>query len=319
MKGIPDTDPYALPKGLPVPVDDGACRHLLGMKMPALLLPSTRAHDVNLADVSGVKAVFFFYPETGTPGAFIPEGWNEIPGACGCTPQSCAFRDQYLEFKRIGFDVFGVSTQNLDEQGEFAKRNNLPYELLNDSDFRVTKALQLPTFEFESKTFVKRLALVVERGKIEKVFYPVFPPDKNAKAVLDYLRARLLESYKGVIIEESLEDKSILSELRILETEVEKVTDRNKTPWLKLWTKHTVEVPEAKAQAVAERLAKTIDRKHGGAWYADFKNRQFHYIIFRDRIFKVDRQSKQQYDEVNRFGETLGIPSYQLDFSPQIK
>jgi len=122
-----------------------------------------------------------------------------------------------------------------------------------------------------------------------------------------------------VIIEESLENKSILGELRILETEVEKVTDRSKTPWLKLWTKHTVEVPEADAQAVAERLARIIDRKHGGSWYADFKNQRFHYIIFRDRIFKVDRRSKQQYDEVNRFGEALGIPSYQLDFSPQIK
>jgi hypothetical protein len=122
-----------------------------------------------------------------------------------------------------------------------------------------------------------------------------------------------------VIIEESLENKSILGELRILETEVEKVTDRSKTPRLKLWTKHTVEVPEADAQAVAERLARIIDRKHGGSWYADFKNQRFHYIIFRDRIFKVDRRSKQQYDEVNRFGEALGIPSYQLDFSPQIK
>ena len=128
-----------------------------------------------------------------------------------------------------------------------------------------------------------------------------------------------LGSYRGVIIEESLENKSILGELRILETEVEKVTDRSKTPWLKLWTKHTVEVPEADAQAVAERLARIIDRKHGGSWYADFKNQRFHYIIFRDRIFKVDRRSKQQYDEVNRFGEALGIPSYQLDFSPQIK
>jgi hypothetical protein len=150
------------------------------------------------------------------------------------------------------------------------------------------------------------------------VFYPVFPPDKNADAVLDYLRGRLVGPYRGVIIEESLEDKGILSELRILETEVEKVTERNKTPWLNLWTKHTVEIPEAEAQRVAERLAKMIDRKHGGSWYADFKNQRFHYIIFRDRIFRVDRRSKQQYDEANRFGESLGIPSYQLDFSPQI-
>ncbi len=134
MKGLLDTDPYALPRGLPVPVDDGACRHLRGMKMPSFSLPSTAAHDVNLADASRRDTVFFFYPETGKPGALIPDSWNDIPGARGCTPQSCAFRDHYQEFKKLGFEVFGVSTQNLDEQIEFAKRNNLPYELLNDSD-----------------------------------------------------------------------------------------------------------------------------------------------------------------------------------------
>lgn len=130
---------------------------------------------------------------------------------------------------------------------------------------------------------------------------------------------RPLKPYRGVIIEESLQDKSILSELTILETEVEQVTDRNKTPWLAKWTKHTVEVPEEQGLVVAQRLAKAIVLGHKGSWYADFKNEQFHYIIFRDRVFKVDRRSKEQYDEANRFGEALGIPSYQLDFSPQIK
>jgi len=194
LKGLLDTDPYLLPKGLPVPVDDGARRHLPGMKMPSLSLQSTGPHDVNLADASAREAVFFFYAETGRPGALIPEGWSEIPGARGCTPQSCGFRDHYREFKKLGFEVFGVSTQNLDEQIEFAKRNKLPYELLNDSDFRLTKALRLPTFEFDSNTFVKRLALVVERGRIEKVFYPVFPPDKNAELVLEYLRRKYVSS-----------------------------------------------------------------------------------------------------------------------------
>jgi len=174
LKGPLDTDPYALPKDLPVPVDDGACRHLRGMKMPAFSLPSTAARDVSFADASRRKAVFFFYPETGKPGALIPDGWNDIPGARGCTPQSCAFHDHYQEFKKIGFEIFGVSTQNLDEQIEFAKRNKLPYELLNDSDFRLTKSLQLPTFKFGSKTFVKRLALVVGRGRIEKCSIPSF-------------------------------------------------------------------------------------------------------------------------------------------------
>ncbi len=188
MKGLRDIDPYALPKGLPIPVNDGACRHLTGMKMPSFSLRSTGTLDVDLADVSRRKAVFFFYPETGKPGALIPEGWNEIPGARGCTPQSCAFRDHYQEFKKLGFEVFGVSTQNLNEQMEFAQRNKLPYELLNDSDFRLTNALRLPTFKFGSKTFLKRLALVVGLGRIEKVFYPIFPPDKNPELVLKYLR-----------------------------------------------------------------------------------------------------------------------------------
>ncbi len=130
---------------------------------------------------------------------------------------------------------------------------------------------------------------------------------------------RLSKSYRGVIIEESLEDKSILSELKILETEVENITDRDKTPWLMRWTKHTVEVPEEEAQAVAQHLAKAIDLGHKGSWYADFKNEQFHYVILRDKVFKVDRRNKEQYDEANRFGEALGIPSYQLDFSLQVK
>jgi peroxiredoxin len=190
LKGLLDTDPYVLPKGLAVPVDDGACRHLLGMKMPSLSLHSTGGHDVNLAEASRRKAVFFFYPETGKPGALIPKGWNEIPGARGCTPQSCAFRDHYREFKKLGFEVFGVSTQNLDEQIEFAKRNKLPYELLNDSDFRLTNALRLPTFKFGSTTFIKRLALVAREDEIEKVFYPVFPPDKNAEIVLEFLQGK---------------------------------------------------------------------------------------------------------------------------------
>ena len=130
---------------------------------------------------------------------------------------------------------------------------------------------------------------------------------------------RLPKSYRGAIIEESLEDRSILGELKILETEVEQVTDRHKTPWLTRWTKHMVEVPEEQAQAVAQRLAKAIVLGHKGSWYADFKSEEFHYIIFRERVFKVDRRSKEQYDEANRYGEALGIPSYQLDFSPQIQ
>ena len=189
VKEAPDTDPYLLPQDLPVPVDDGACLHLPGMKVPSISLRSTSGRDVNLASASSGQVVFF-YPETGKPGTQIPTIWNEIPGARGCTPQSCSFRDRYREFRELGFEVFGVSAQSLDEQKEFAKRNNLPYELLNDSDFRLTNELRLPTFKFKSKTFIKRLALVIRRGRIEKVFYPIFPPEKNAEVVLEYLRGK---------------------------------------------------------------------------------------------------------------------------------
>ena len=190
MKQAIDTDPHFLPADLPVPVDDGACRHLRAMKVPSISLRSTSGRDVNLASASSGRVVFFFYPETGKPGTQIPKTWNEIPGARGCTPQSCSFRDRYREFRELGFEVFGISAQSLDEQKEFAKRNNLPYELLNDSDFRLTNELRLPTFKFKSKTFIKRLALVIRRGRIEKVFYPIFPPEKNAEVVLEYLRGK---------------------------------------------------------------------------------------------------------------------------------
>src|SRR5438105_14723672 len=116
MKGVIDTDPYALPKGLPVPVDDGACRHLRGMKMPAFSLPSAAAHDVNLSSVSKRNAVFFLYPETGKPGALIPDGWNDIPRARGCTAQSCAFRDQYQDVKKRRLEVLSRISQKLDEE-----------------------------------------------------------------------------------------------------------------------------------------------------------------------------------------------------------
>ena len=187
VKEILDTNPYELPADLPVPIDDGACDHLTGMRIPVVSLRSTKGREVNLAEASQRPTVLFFYPETGKPGLPIPEDWNQIPGARGCTPQSCAFRDHYREFKRLGFEVFGVSTQPFEEQLEFAKRNNLPYELLNDSELELTKRLRLPTFRFQSKVFINRLAAVTKNGTVEKVFYPVFPANKNAERVLEYL------------------------------------------------------------------------------------------------------------------------------------
>lgn len=124
-------------------------------------------------------------------------------------------------------------------------------------------------------------------------------------------------NYTGVIIEESLEGKDILNEVRIIATKVEDATAEHKTPWVKQWTLHTVEIPENQADTVARKISEALDREH--EWYTDFKNNSFHYIIFRDKVFKVDRSKKEQYDDVVRFGISLGIPDYQLDFSPQIR
>lgn len=124
-------------------------------------------------------------------------------------------------------------------------------------------------------------------------------------------------NYKGVIIEESLEDKSVLQDVEILDTKVEEVTESHRTPWMKQWTLYTVEISEGRVGKIAEKISKSLDREH--SWYADFKNKEFHYIIFRDKVFKVNRNKKEEYDEVTKYGISLGIPDYQLDFSPEIK
>ena len=178
---------YSLPSDLPVPQDDGACDHLVGMALPEISLRSTADRSVSLAHIAQEPAVFFFYPRTGRPDEPAPVGWDEIPGARGCTPQSCGYRDQYKAFQALGVQVFGVSTQTTEFQQEFVRRMNVPYEILSDSDFVLTKALRLPTFDFNSMRLFKRIAIVARNGKIEKVFYPVFPPDKNAETVLAWL------------------------------------------------------------------------------------------------------------------------------------
>ena len=179
---------YELPKDLPVPRDDGACNHLVGIKVPSLLLTSTAGREVDLSRLTG-KTVVYCYPRTGKPGQELPKGWNEIPGARGCTPQSCAFRDHFQEFHSLGIAVFGLSTQDTNYQQEVARRLNLPFELLSDSTLVFTHALQLPTFEVEGMTLIKRLTLIIEAGRIIKVFYPVFPPDKDAGEVIQWLSA----------------------------------------------------------------------------------------------------------------------------------
>jgi len=181
--------PYDLPPDLPVPVDDGACDHLLGRAMPRVRLVSTRGRKVDVAKASLRPTVMFFYPAaTGKPD--MPREWDLIPGARGCTPQNCAYRDHYQEFRALGYEVHGVSAQPPGEQKQFADRMHIPYELLSDSAFELTEALQLPTFEFQGRRYIKRSTLVVKDGRIKKVFYPIFPPNRNADVVLEHLRGR---------------------------------------------------------------------------------------------------------------------------------
>lgn len=182
-------DLYSLPKDLPVPVDDGACDHLPGMEMPAVALPSTAGRDVDLSSLPG-RTVVYLYPHTGRPDREAQPGWNEIPGARGCTPQSCAFRDHYAELRDLGTGVYGLSTQDTDYQREAVERLHLPFELLSDERFELIGALRLPTFELAGTRYVKRITLILLDGRIEKVFYPVFPPDRNAEEVIRWLGER---------------------------------------------------------------------------------------------------------------------------------
>jgi len=183
---------FPLPPDLPVPVDDGACRHLAGMRMPAIALPATGGRLVRLDQLPAPRTIIFCYPMTGVPGKPLPEGWHAIPGARGCTPQTCGFRDRYTELRDLGAEVFGLSTQTTEYQREMANRLAIPFEVLSDAEFQFCDALRLPTFQVEGIRLVKRLTLVVRDRLIETVFYPVFPPDKSAEQVLDWLRGRPL-------------------------------------------------------------------------------------------------------------------------------
>ena len=176
-----------LPPDLPIPVDDGACNHLLGIYLPSISLLSTQGEYVDLSMILG-RVVVYCYPMTGQPGISLPDKWDGIPGARGCTPQSCNFRDHYQQLNKLGASVFGLSTQSTNHQLEAKTRLHLPFELLSDHALNFTSMLQLPMFEVEGKHFIKRVTLVVEEGKIIKFFYPVFPPDKNADDVINWLQ-----------------------------------------------------------------------------------------------------------------------------------
>jgi peroxiredoxin len=180
-----------LPQDLPIPVDDGACDHLLGSCLPSIALPSTQGKCVNLSTIAD-RVVVYCYPMTGQPGIPLPDEWDAIPGARGCTPQSCAFRDHYQELNELGAGVFGLSTQSSEYQREAKTRLHLPFELLSDHELNFTNALNLPKFEVEGKHLIKRVTLIIEEGKIVEVFYPVFPPDQNADQVIACLKARIV-------------------------------------------------------------------------------------------------------------------------------
>jgi len=183
-------DLSALPPGLPVPTDDGASRHLRGMAVPPVALTSTRGRLVRLDQIDTPWAVVYAYPRTGVPDVDLPPGWDAIPGARGCTPQTCAYRDREAELRALGATVFGLSTQSTEYQQEMATRLHLPFEVLSDSELLLTHALRLPTFKYGDWTLLKRLTLIIAGGRIKEVFYPVFPPDADAENVLRWLRER---------------------------------------------------------------------------------------------------------------------------------
>ena len=176
-----------LPAGLPAPKDDGACAHLPGMAVPPMPLAATDGGSVDLSRPCPGITVVYVYPRTGRPGSGPTPGWDQIPGARGCTPESCGFRDHYGDLKRLGVRVYGLSAQSTDDQLELVRRLRLPFPVLSDGDLSLARALGLPTFEFNGMTLIKRLTLIIRDGRIDHVFYPVFPPDTHAGHVVGWI------------------------------------------------------------------------------------------------------------------------------------
>jgi peroxiredoxin len=187
MSDLPD--PYVLPPDLPVPVDDGAADHLEGARVPSLFLPATSGGQIDLATAAEGTLVLYLYPRTGVPGEPLPPDWNQIPGARGCTPQACGFRDHFAELDALGASILGLSAQQRADQIEFARRVGLPYPVLSDPGLALAEALRLPTFQVGAVRLYRRLTLIARGGEIVKALYPVFPPDRNAADVVAWLSA----------------------------------------------------------------------------------------------------------------------------------
>ena len=177
-----------LPEGLPVPIDDGMAAHLEGMRLPSITLTATNGAAVNLAAIQN-KLVIYVYPLTGQPEIALPEGWDEIPGARGCTPQACDFANHHDELLQLNTTVYGLSSQSSDYQLELKNRLHLPFDLLSDSDFQLKKHLNLPVFKVAEHLLYKRLTIIAKQSIIQKVFYPVFPPNENAAQVIAWLKS----------------------------------------------------------------------------------------------------------------------------------
>jgi peroxiredoxin len=184
------SDPTRTPANLPVPEDDGAADHLPGLAAPHVSLPSTSGETVELDDLGPGRTVLYVYPLTGRPDRDLPEGWDSIPGARGCTPEACDFRDHHEELLDAGATrVFGVSAQDTDYQREVVGRLRLPFAMLSDTELRLAAVLRLPTFQAGGMTLFKRITLAIRDGVVEHVFYPVFPPGAHAREVLAWLRS----------------------------------------------------------------------------------------------------------------------------------
>jgi peroxiredoxin len=186
-------NPMTLPADLPAPVDDGAADHLRNSRVPDVALRATDGREISLAKLEGRRVVVYAYPRTGRPGESpLVADWDLIPGARGCTPETCGFRDHHAEMSAAGADVFGLSTQDTAYQQELVTRLHLPFAILSDAGLRLTKAWRLPAFEAAGQTLMKRLTIVIRDGKVEHVWYPVFPPDRHAEEVLGWLMANRL-------------------------------------------------------------------------------------------------------------------------------